>query len=630
MATETVGFNLPILQPVSITSGPVVSVSQFGAVGDGRTNDTAAIQSALNYVKAHGGTLNFAAGHTYIISKSLVISGASDFKIDGNGATIKMANGTPVQPGYMILRIDSSDHFAVTELTLDGNRANRSPAEVSAHNVNIKDSQDFSFSHVNSINAVTDGFRLYASDQTDQSTYTRNGLFLECRADNSFRQGMTIVNGENIQVIGGAYTNTHGTEPSAGIDVESNAGTALPGNHNILIRGATFSGNDGYGVVLSVNGHPRNITVEQSHFANDDLGAIKVSSSETLIQHNDFDNFSHSEHGVIYLSGVQTNSDNTITENSFNHIHTGQAVVYAATYSGTDNQVYGNKYYDIDGPFLQSKTTGTTGWTNVLTTSATDSTTPSDAVLIVTADPALTSDASTTSDPSSATSDPVINGTSGDDHLVATANPDTINGYAGTDRISYLNSTAGVTVKLSSGTGAGGYAHGDTLHSIENVLGSHHSDVLVGSSGNNVLAGADDNDVLRGLGGNDTLVGGGGNNVLVGGHGNDHIDASHGNSIVHYNSPLDGHDLITGFDGNGTGGQDKLDLDSLFDSLHVSTGARAGRVEISAGNHTGTVNVHVDVSPAHDASHLVTVATLALTHSSDHITVGHDVIVGTG
>src|SRR5262249_32653146 len=124
VATNTVGFNLPILQPVSISSGPIVNVSQFGAVGDGRTNDTAAIQAALNYIRANGGTLNFEAGHTYIVSRSLAIANAHDFMIDGNGATIRMASGVPVQPGNSILYIDNANHFAVTDLTFDGNRAN--------------------------------------------------------------------------------------------------------------------------------------------------------------------------------------------------------------------------------------------------------------------------------------------------------------------------------------------------------------------------------------------------------------------------------------------------------------------------------------------------------------------------
>jgi hypothetical protein len=124
---------------------------------------------------------------------------------------------------------------------VDGNRANRSPAEASAHNILIKGSHDFSFSEVNSVNAVTDGFYLGASDPADPSTYTNNGLFLNCRADNGFRQGISIINGANIQVIGGAYTNTHGTKPEAGIDIEANEGTAVPGNYNILVKGVTFA-----------------------------------------------------------------------------------------------------------------------------------------------------------------------------------------------------------------------------------------------------------------------------------------------------------------------------------------------------------------------------------------------------
>ena len=85
MPTQTVGFDLPLLQPVSIASGPVVNVSQFGAVGDGTKDDTAAIQSALNYIKANGGTLNFDAGRTYIVSKSLVIQAPTISRLTATG-----------------------------------------------------------------------------------------------------------------------------------------------------------------------------------------------------------------------------------------------------------------------------------------------------------------------------------------------------------------------------------------------------------------------------------------------------------------------------------------------------------------------------------------------------------------
>jgi hypothetical protein len=365
---QTLGFNQPLLQPTSITSGPTVSVSQFGAVGDGKADDTAAIQSALNYVKANGGTLNFEAGHTYVVWWVVSIADAHDFKLDGHGATIKMAAGAPPDWDHAILRVESSDHFGVADLTLDGNSANRSTGpEVPAHNIDIAGAHDFLFSNVTAINAVMDGFYVSARNQADISTFSRNGLFLNCNADNNFRQGMSIINGENIQVIGGAYNNTLGTAPAAGIDVEANPGTAVPGNHNILIRGVTFSGNDGFGVSLVAMGQASNVTIEGSHFMNDHSGGIELGTASTLIKGNTFENFPESARGIVDLLAAHTNSNNVITENSFNNISTGQAVIYAHQFSGTNNQVYENKFYKVDGPVLQSFTAGTTAHDNVIT-----------------------------------------------------------------------------------------------------------------------------------------------------------------------------------------------------------------------------------------------------------------------
>jgi hypothetical protein len=369
---DNAGVTLPPPKLVAITSGPTASVSRFGAVGDGRKDDTAALRSAFNYLTANGGTLAFEASRTYLISKSLVIANAKDFKVDGNGATVKMADGVPVKAGYSVLFIDKSTHFAVTALTVDGNRANRTPAETWAHNILIRGSKDFSFSQVDSINGIADGFYMEATKPTDRSTYTQNGLFLNCRADNSFRQGMSIINGENVQVIGGAYTNTHGTAPAAGIDIESDPGTAVPGNHNILIRDVRFAGNDGYGVQLTNVGRPTNIAIERSYFTHNGDGGIMLGTEWTLIKSNIFEDFSRSWRGLIDLPAVaRTNSNNIITENSFNNIHTNNAIIYAHRYSGVNNRVYRNNFYKIDGPIIQSYTTGTSAQDNTITTTPT-------------------------------------------------------------------------------------------------------------------------------------------------------------------------------------------------------------------------------------------------------------------
>ncbi|QUE90045.1 calcium-binding protein [Pseudomonas sp. SCA2728.1_7] len=116
----------------------------------------------------------------------------------------------------------------------------------------------------------------------------------------------------------------------------------------------------------------------------------------------------------------------------------------------------------------------------------------------------------------------VINGTSGTDTLVGTSSADELYGFAGNDSLSggegndlldggagadvlnggngidtasYANSTAGVTVNLVSGTGIGGDAQGDTLTSIETVVGSAFNDNLTASLAGNSLIGGAGNDV---------------------------------------------------------------------------------------------------------------------------------------
>ena len=67
------------------------------------------------------------------------------------------------------------------------------------------------------------------------------------------------------------------------------------------------------------------------------------------------------------------------------------------------------------------------------------------------------------------------------------------------DFASYADSPRGVRVVLDGrSAGEGGYAEGDTYHSIESLIGSNHDDRLVGNVGRNVLTGGRGNDTLQG------------------------------------------------------------------------------------------------------------------------------------
>ena len=112
-------------------------------------------------------------------------------------------------------------------------------------------------------------------------------------------------------------------------------------------------------------------------------------------------------------------------------------------------------------------------------------------------------------------------GGSGNDQLVSSSGADVLNGGVGNDWAIYTDSTSAVFVSLTSNTGSGGDAEGDTLTSIENLAGSSFNDVLFGDANTNILRGGVGDDSLFGYAGGDTLSGYHGNDFLVGGTGAD-------------------------------------------------------------------------------------------------------------
>lgn len=103
-------------QLTSDTKGDHLSVKMAGAVGDGASDDTAAIQAAIDYVRAHGGDLYFPPG-TYLISSTLLIgsgivlqgasgavSGKTQLLYTGTGTAVKVINPSPTAPVPWVFR----------------------------------------------------------------------------------------------------------------------------------------------------------------------------------------------------------------------------------------------------------------------------------------------------------------------------------------------------------------------------------------------------------------------------------------------------------------------------------------------------------------------------------------------
>jgi len=187
-----------------------------------------------------------------------------------------------------------------------------------------------------------------------------------------------------------------------------------------------------------------------------------------------------------------------------------------------------------------------------------------------------------------------IFGNDGDDTLIGLGAADTLNGGNGTDTASYAASGAAVQVTLSGAISSTGDAAGDTLTSIENLIGSNSGDTLIGSSSANVLDGG---------GGDDTLYGGDGGDSLIGGLGSD--TAGYGASSIGVtidlaaNTASGGEAAGDSFSGVenviGSTGNDTLFGDSGANALDGNDGndwldGKSGNDTLSGGN--GSDNIY--------------------------------------
>jgi len=293
---------------------PSVSVTSLGAVCDGSRDDTSALQAAFRRVTTGGGTVVFPAGRTCVTSRTLEIRDRSGFAIKGNGATVRMKAGAPVAQNP-VLRIRNAASFTVTDLTINGNRQNRSAQEAGGHNVQLTGVHGFRLERVVSRNSTTDGFYLAALNTADARTFPSDGLFLDCQADNSFRQGMSIINGYRLRLIDSSFTNTHGTAPQAGIDIEPQSAVVSPGVAHVLIRNCLVAGNAGYGITMSAATKMQRLTVEGSTFIDNYFGAINLDAAYSLVRGNLFTD--HGSWAVLQIRGGTAAHDLVVRDNTF-------------------------------------------------------------------------------------------------------------------------------------------------------------------------------------------------------------------------------------------------------------------------------------------------------------------------
>lgn len=108
-------------------------------------------------------------------------------------------------------------------------------------------------------------------------------------SDNNRRQGLTITSVNGLTAVGCTFSNTHGTAPEFGIDMEPNANESIS---NVLVDSCTFQGNHGGGCTVSIplknaeTAKLSNVVVQNCILDQNDVGLAATSCSGVVFKGN--------------------------------------------------------------------------------------------------------------------------------------------------------------------------------------------------------------------------------------------------------------------------------------------------------------------------------------------------------
>jgi hypothetical protein len=308
------GFHAP-----APTSSLIVNVRDKGATGNGSTDDTAAIQAAINQVGGTGGTV-FVPDGTYLVSRAatgdtriaLSLKSNMTFKMS-SGATIKLRPNSSTT--YYVLYMPGLTNVNIVGGKLQGERhqhgtpgddAYTTPADSNCPNADSCYGQwGMGIGVYGGSNIYVEGIHLremwgdgiYVSNVSNINIYS-------IVADDNRRQAISLIRANGVVIRDSVLKNTYGHKPQAGVDFEPN--TAGENITNVQIINNTITGNRGSGLQVSVP---------------DRLGATAITAYVTITGNTITGNARFGDYtaGVMITgSGVHdvTMKNNTIKNNS--------------------------------------------------------------------------------------------------------------------------------------------------------------------------------------------------------------------------------------------------------------------------------------------------------------------------
>lgn len=268
VALPATAANWYTASPVIMIGSTSVNVRNFGAMGNGTNDDTAAFQAAINALPKAGGTVTVPTG-TYMINALKGVSMRSNTRLS-MVSDAKLAAIPNNQQRYWVLKVWSVNNVEISGGSIVGERtAHTGRGGEWGYGINISGSTAVSVHDIAISNSWGDGILVGATGSGANAVLSSNVTLNHVTSTNNRRQGLTIAPSQQVYVVNSSFTKSNGTAPQAGIDIEPMTqgatrqvrieNTVLSGNVGngiemqdyvsaVVVTGSTIENNQGYGI----------------------------------------------------------------------------------------------------------------------------------------------------------------------------------------------------------------------------------------------------------------------------------------------------------------------------------------------------------------------------------------------
>ena len=355
------GGTIAVLQ----TEGSV-NVKQYGATGDGTTDDTAALQAALDVT----GEIYLDAG-TYMVqnqatdsSRSSVLAVSSNTTLIGKGvdSVIKLMPHTLTK--HWPLDLNAVENVVIDNLKIDGDYVNQTGvADEFSHNIEIRNQcKNITVKNCVLIGARGDG--IYVGSEFDYENPPQDVTIKDCELYDNQRQQIAVVSGSSVVIdsnrMSGAFDLE--TDPTTGVvhDLKfiNNSGRhktgaaisvqpdAFESDLLISIYNGEATGNSERvdGIVVSGNICRFMLIINVKH----------IVVTDNIIHANSVDVLDPSYVGSLVRAwGIRSMvfSNNNLNDQAFNHGSFGGTITRVCDIQGVENLVMNNNLCDSNYRF---------------------------------------------------------------------------------------------------------------------------------------------------------------------------------------------------------------------------------------------------------------------------------------